>query len=185
MHRAQLHLGPKAPCERDMQLPEATSGGDRLHPLQPPVGEWLICEKSSLLSCSPLCVKPVQTCCCYTAFPCLMNVILFNPLCAVLDNSLQECCERCWKPTHLLQVCRLTPWLWMCCANLLCGLHCQQGPEFYCWHVNGCRSWPIPGVSMGSMCEWVSTCVPPCHLKWELQLLDPVMAWSCDGTFLI
>lgn len=31
----------------------------------------------------------------------------------------------------------------------------------------------------------VSTCVPPCNFKWELQLLDPVVAWSRDGTFLI
>lgn len=48
VHRAELHLGPGAARERDMQLPGATSGGNRLHPLQPPGGGWLVCGKSSL-----------------------------------------------------------------------------------------------------------------------------------------
>lgn len=143
VHRAELHLGPQAPHERDIQLPGATSGTDRLHPLQPPVGEWLICEKLSLSSCSPLCVNPVQTCCCYAAFPCLNKCnSLWPTLCSPWQIPYKSTvkggeCQRTY--------CRSadTPWLWMCCAKLLCSsssLHYQRGPKCYCCHVNGCTS---------------------------------------------
>lgn len=51
--------------------------------------------------------------------------------------------------------------LWCCCAS--------KGQSFT--EMAAC---PKPALGLHGQC--VRTCVPPCHVEWELQLLDPVMA---------
>lgn len=76
-------------------------------------------------------------------------------------------------PTHLVQICRHAVALDVLCKIALWWSTASEGQSVTALMYMAARPNPPLGFPWAAC---VSTCVPPCNFKCELQLLDPVVA---------